>query len=183
MPSCNGFRLVVRALILSAYASFFCVSTAVIGQTTIDLDPPKIEHSVPAKVVPGTPLKLYAIITDDGGIEQVTVYYRTNQNGDYQSVSMTNIQGAEYTALLSTAKKQQVVQYYIEMVDVGGNRVLEGSPGSPLVVNAEKKSSNILYLVLGAVAVGLLASSAGGSSGSGDTTDSRVLTINADVPE
>jgi len=172
-----------RALLFAIYGGLFCFATVAVGQTTLDLDPPEVIHTVPVKVMPGKDLRIDANVTDDSGVDQVTVHYRSKQSDPFQSTEMTNVQGAEYTALIPTAKEMKSLQYYIEVLDAGGNRVLEGTPSTPLTITVEKRS-NILYIVLGAVAIGALAGLAGGGGGD-DAPDptSRVLTINTTVPE
>ncbi len=160
------------------------LSTFAIAQSSFDLDPPTIAHTVPSAMTIGKPLRVNAIVTDDSGIEDVIVHYRAGQSGEYQAVSMINVQGSEYTALLSTTKDQKSIRYYIEAIDSSGNRVVEASPQSPLIVSAKKKS-NVLYILLGAVAVGALVGAAGGGGSSGGSGDSgtRVLSISAGVPD
>lgn len=178
----NIVQRFARTLLFAVYTLVLALSTAVVAQTTIDLEPPQIQHTVPTKIAPGSPLNLSATITDDGGIEEATVFYRSKQTGPFKSLPMTNTDGANYTASIPVNKKQQGVRYYIEVMDQGGNRVIEGSPSSPLVVQAPKRS-NLLYVALGVVAVGLLAGAAGGGSSNGGTDDGRLITIDATVPE
>lgn len=164
-------------LMLSCY-------TAIAAGQALDLDPPEIVHTVPSTVKPGKDVQVLANITDNSGIEQATIYYRYRQIGPYQSLDMSNSAGAEYTATLATAKGQEMLQYYIEVVDTGGNRGLEGSPGTPLIVSIAKKSNTILYAVAGAVVIGLIAGAAGGGGGGEEPVrpDVREVTIGIEVP-
>lgn len=177
----QGIKMAVQPLKFLTFLLLCCFTTFATGQT-IDLDPPEITHTVQSSVKPGKDVQVTATITDKSGIEQATVFYRDQQIGPYQSVDMNNATGNEYTATLATVKGQDILQYYIEVVDTGGNRVLEGSPSSPLVVKVASKSS-LLYIVAGALAIGLIA----GASGSGDSDGpippgSRELTIGVGVP-
>ena len=187
----NKFSRCARALLFTFYSGLFCFTTLAVGQTTIDLDPPEVTHTAPVKVVPGKDLRIDASVTDDSGVDQVTIHYRSKQSDPFLSAEMTNVQGAEYTVLIPTSKEIKSLQYYIEVLDAGGNRVLEGTPSTPLITEATKRS-NILYVVLGAVAVGALVGLAGGGGGGGgdsevpevpEVPNPTVLTITTTVPE
>ncbi|MEM7260121.1 MAG: hypothetical protein AAF404_22330, partial [Pseudomonadota bacterium] len=117
----TGAKLVAWCLYLVSALTL----TAAVAQTTIDLEPPSIDHNVPAAVKAGKAVRITALVTDEGGVESVIVYYRTTQTGPYDTAQMENSAGAEYTAVVATGKNKNGLQYYIEAVDSGGNRVLE----------------------------------------------------------
>lgn len=169
-----------RTLAFLVYGVMALTTTVVSAQSTIDLDPPEIQHNVPAPVKAGKAVKISALVTDEGGVESVVLYYRTTQTGPYETADMQNSQGAEYMAMIATSKSKEGLQYYIEAVDTGGNRVLEGEPGSPLVVQTAKKSNVLLYAAGALLAIGLVA----GAGGGGDENDPRFrdLVIQADIP-
>lgn len=158
------------------------LSLAVSAQSALDLNPPSITHSSSEQFSPGKPLMIEAEITDDSGIEEASVFYRAGQVGNFQSIPLAQSAGDKYTAEIPTQKKQKTLQYYIEALDTGGNRVLEGNPSQPLTVSA-KSRSNLLYLALGALAIGALAAAGGGDDGGESAPTSRTVTINATVPQ
>jgi len=140
----------------------------------IDIDPPVIEHEALKTGVPGELQVFSAEVFDDRGLESVQLFYRSRPGGDYESVAMTS-EGSTFTATVETQLGQREIQYYIEALDTGGNRVLKGFPFFPLVrplesssvnpasqVDAEPESdSKVLYVILGIAVVGLLAAMSG----------------------
>lgn len=162
------------------------VSGIVASQTALDLTPPAISHTTPDSFTPGKALQIDVEIVDDSGIEEAKLYYRATQVGSYNSVPLVTSFGNVYSTQLSTEKGQKTIQYYIEALDKGGNRVLEGNPTQPITITGAAGRSNILYIALGALAIGAIAAAAGGGSDDPVTTPSvsnRTVTINATVPE
>lgn len=161
----------------------FVISAIVSAQTELDLDPPTITHTAPEQFSAGKDLQVDANITDDSGIEEAVVFFRFGQIGNFKSTPLTESANGNYTAKLSSAKGQKILQYYIEALDTGGNRVLEGNPSQPLTVNA-KNRSNLLYVLLGAVVIGAVAAGAGGGDdGNGGGANSRTVNITATAPQ
>lgn len=186
-PTAPG-KLATR-LFAMLFAVMQCLSSVAMAQSGLDLDPPKINHAVPKQLEAGKPLRLNATITDENGVAEATVYYRRGQTGAYDQLPMRNIGGDEYTALLMTEKGQKSIAYYIEVLDDGGNRLVEGAPDKPLLVaaasTARSGNSKYLYIVLGVLAVGALAGASGGSSGSsgGASANTTPLTLSVPVPQ
>ncbi len=187
----SGFQRQRQVLFLVLLAVAAGLSTVSIAQTTLDLDPPILKHTVPLQFSPGDPLQIVAIAQDDSGVENVTLFHRSTQSGVYESQSMDRKTGDEYSTVLETEKKATGINYYIEVVDIHGNRILEGSPDSPIALEVAKKS-NMMYIVLGALAVGGLVALAGGGGDEGEPADNtnststpstRLLTITTAVPE
>lgn len=159
--------------------------------TTLDLDPPAIDHDALETGRAGELQTFSALVADDRGVRQVVLFYRGKGAGEYASVQMREIaRTGRYTATISTTPEQSIIHYYIEAVDTGGNRVLKGFPFYPLARNLElpdpitvanpvqaeapKDSSEsagkskVLYILLGVAALGLLAAASGGSSPGSD---------------
>jgi len=138
--------------------------------TNIDIDPPVIEHEALKTGVPGEPQEFNAIVIDDRGLESVQLFHRSRPGGDYESVVMTN-EASNFSAIVETQLGQREIQYYIEALDTGGNRVLKGFPFFPLVRPLESVSVNpagptdpvpesnnkLIYVLLGIAAIGFLA--------------------------
>ena len=169
----------------------------------LDIDPPVIDHEALEVGVAGESQLFSAQVIDDNGIEYVDLYHRASANSDYQTTPMVSAGGSErYTASVSTQLGQARLEYYIEAADIGGNRVLKGFPFFPLVRNLDVPAqsqpslttsspaietgggqSNLLYVLLGALAVGLLVSASSGDEGaSADTSGDVPLTININAP-
>lgn len=166
----------------------------------LDIDPPVIDHEALEVGVAGETQLFSALIIDDKGIEYVDLYYRPDRGSDYTKIGMQPSGDTRYVASVPTELAQSSIEYYIEAADTGGNRVLKGFPFFPLVRNLDVPappapiitsstgseaagatgSSRLLYILLGALAVGLLASS--GGNGGGGSGEEVPLTINISSP-
>ncbi len=162
----------------------------------IDIDPPVIDHEALGTGVPGQTQEFTAKVIDDRGLAHVLLFHRDSPGIQYQRTEMqqTN-QSAEYTALVATALGQQKIEYYIEALDTGGNRVLKGFPFFPLVRQLESApvspapevasapQSKFIYVLIGAAVVGLALALSGGGNESTDPQPGTVpLTINVRAP-
>lgn len=151
----------------------------------IDIDPPVIDHEALESGRSGDSQDFKAIVVDDRGLKHVMLFHRDRSGAQYESVQMQSVEGSdEYTATVATSLGQTRVEYYIEALDTGGNRVLKGFPFFPLVreltpptasVADEKESSGsqsrVIYVLLGVAAVGLALALAGGGGGDGPEDD------------
>ena len=115
---------------------------------------------------------------------------------------MRQVEGtSEFVVTIDTLVDQNRIEYYIEAVDTGGNRVLKGFPFFPLVrqlngvtepappppVQAEEpKRNTLIYVALGvaaAVGVGLaLLSGGGGDDGNDGGNDPDPMPERGTVP-
>ena len=172
-----------------------------IAEVDLDIDPPVIDHEALEVGVAGEQQTFSALVIDDKGIDYVDLYYRSGSSREYSKVPMQLNGTKQYVATVPTELAQARIEYYIEAADTGGNRVLKGFPFFPLVRNldvpapvapvvttsngesADTGGSKLLYVLLGALAVGLLASA--GSSGEDDgggSGEQVPLTINISSP-
>jgi len=155
---------------------------------SIDIDPPVIDHEALESGTQGQPQEFSAIVVDDRGLKRVWLFHRDTSGAQYASVPMQQVAGtSEYKVTIDSQAGQNRIEYYIEAVDTGGNRVLKGFPFFPLVrqlnpiaaervpapsVQQEESGSNkAVYVVLGvaaAVGIGLaLLAGGGGDDGGG----------------
>lgn len=192
--------IVLSALMLLISQFIYVVAQAQVAD--IDIDPPVIDHESLETGVAGELQFFSALVVDDRGVEYVDLYHRKAANTEYLKARMVAVAGtSNYSAALETDPDQTKIEYYIEVADTGGNRVLKGFPFFPLVRNLEapqavfvpsKQSSTEsatggsrwLYLALGAVAVGLLANalSSGDDGGDSEPENQVLLTINISSP-
>ena len=196
-------RCVVWTCVLLFVLQQFAVAHAQFLNPDLDIDPPVIDHEALEVGVAGESQLFSAQVIDDNGIEYVDLYHRASANSEYQKTPMVSAGGSErYTASVSTQLGQARIEYYIEAADIGGNRVLKGFPFFPLVRNLDVPApvqpsvttsapatetaggqSKLLYVLLGALAVGLLVSASSGDGGpSTDTGGDVPLTINITSP-
>ena len=162
---------------------------------TSDIIAPEItQEQYIDKVAEGANHEITVTATDNVGVSQVTLYYRSIGTEDYKQQSMDNIANTDdYHATVNADQiKAPGLEYYIQAMDNAGNTLLHGYSFSPLSVKtvaddtavassnsgtayfeAEESSSiwsnKWLWIGLGVVAVGLAAGGGGGGGGGGGT--------------
>ena len=164
-----------------------------------DLIAPQVKH----KPISNTPMaglsqKFHAVVTDNVGVQNVILFYRTIGTKKYQRKAMKRIDNTdEYVAVLEADEMTAPgIEYYIQANDLAGNNLLHGYSFSPLIVNVspaakkpaeevaleadeDKKSNKWLWIGLGVLAV---AAAAGGGGGGGGGGDDGTVTITAPLP-
>lgn len=158
----------------------------------IDVEPPLIEHDIITDVDAASRQSFFATVVDDDELDSVSLFYRFSGESTYSVVLMNRVSfSSTYIAHIPTsADNDQNIEYYIQARDKAGNRTVRGYAFNPLVRVINKQTSvadastvqpssevasssgsgknrTILYVVLGALAVGLIAGAAGASGGSG----------------
>ena len=130
-------------------------------------------------------------VTDNVGVKQVTLYYRTIGTEEYQRRAMDNIVNTDdyHATIKSDQIKPPGVEYYVQAMDNAGNTLLHGYSFSPLSVKTtngdaapvtsgdtaailateEGSSYTWLWVGLGVLAVGLVAAADGGGDDGGTT--------------
>lgn len=81
-------------------------------------DPPSVEHQPPGCTIDSKPSEICALVTDDGDIAKVRLYYRKPGEKDYFLTEMA-FSGAQFCATLPgvRASKSKSIEYYISAVD------------------------------------------------------------------
>ncbi len=170
-------------------------------QQSPDFEAPLIEHDETVFSLSDTAQDFSAQVVDNIEVSSVKLFYRLDKEDEYSTINMERIaDSAFYSASLSSDEyggESTVIEYYIQAEDAAGNVVLNGFAFAPLTRNltpkeaiaapsqgttvssepdiiAEKPKSRVLYYVLGALAVGALAStlSDDGSESSSPGNDS-----------
>jgi len=194
---CVAFTLVASLVCSQSFAQVptnaaddsdeFSVTTIRLAQAgplpaEIDIDPPIIDHEALEPGIAGEQQVFTAGVIDDRGLKHVMLFHRGQTGAQYQSAVMQKVEGSnDYTITIDTAAEQSRVEYYIEALDTGGNRVLKGFPFFPLVrelspvkasvAEAPESSSSrngLIYVLLGVAAIGIVAAVAGGGGGGDD---------------
>ncbi|MBX2858140.1 MAG: hypothetical protein KTR17_05720 [Cellvibrionaceae bacterium] len=175
----------------------------------LDLVAPTIDVSPIEEALPNANLMISAKVKDNMGVDAVTLFYRSANEKNYKSIGMT--QGGDgdvyFASLEDAAVRSPSIAYYIQASDKAGNSVRYGYNLSPKIIRihsaARPQNSDIklgslngappkqtkakngamkwVLIGLGAVAVGAVASSAGGGSSDLDS-DTGSVTIVAPVP-
>jgi len=148
----------------------------------IDIDPPVIDHEALETGVAGESQRFSAVVVDDRGLTHVVLYHRDRSGAQYSNIEMEKTDATnEYTAVVDTTEGQASIEYYIEALDTGGNRVLKGFPFFPLVreldpgqtTTAEVTESSgpdkrLIFVAVGVAVLGLAALLLSGGGGSDD---------------
>ena len=155
-----------------------------------DVIAPKVVHEPVEKAGPaGEPLVISATVSDEVGLKAVFLFYRPKGEKNYQQVLMKPMGGSSlYMATIpGLTTDTSSIEYYIQAEDLAGNTLLRGYSFSPLVVSfgpaesppAEEQEQQIksitqkepssspnkwIWIGLGALALGAVAASSGGSS-------------------
>jgi len=166
----------------------------------IDIDPPVIDHEALETGVPGQEQRFSAVVIDDRGLKHVTLYHRDRSGAQYESIVMQSLSDDEFAVTIDTSVGQKRIEYYIEALDTGGNRVLKGFPFFPLVrqltpapgsqtqangstSGSASDESKLIYVLLGVAAVGVALALSGRSGGSTTPQPGTVpLTIRVTPP-
>jgi len=188
MPGkCSRHLIIVLMLCCSMiYTPVFAADQLVLPPD--DTDSPEITHEpIIETLKTGNVIPINAIVTDNVGVKSVILFYRQAGAERYQQVNMQRIGDSDqYSATLDEQYYTAPgVEYYIQAMDLAGTRLLQGYAFSPLkiaieggeVLTADKppeappqsEESNYkkwVWIGLGVLAVGALASSGGGGSDS-----------------
>ncbi len=156
----------------------------------IDVEPPLIEHELVSPVDADIRQAFVATVVDDDELHNVRLFYRFKGEPTYSSLKMYRVSySASYTAQVPTDPDTGgTIEYYIQAIDVSGNRTVRGYAFNPLVrqvvpptaastelgeIPGEDSGSSAtglsvgkktLFVALGVLVAGLLASAAGGGS-------------------
>ena len=163
-----------------------------------DLVAPEVIHT-PIENTPtaGSSQNFVAVVTDNVGVQSVTLFYRQIGTPQYQRKAMIKVGDSdEYRAILDADEMRAPgIEYYIQATDLAGNNLLHGYSFSPMIVNVsappskpaqdiafepeeDKKISKWVWIGLGVLAVAAAAGGGGGGGGS----DTATLTINTAEP-
>ncbi len=175
-----------------------------------DLVAPVIKHTpIGENISSGQRAVVKAKVTDNVGVEGVTLFYRDIDTAEFKRLKMKrDLDSDNYTAKLP-ATTSSGIEYYIQATDLAGNTLLFGHSFSPLTISIapiaagaaavavtetkatptikeEKKGvSKWVWLGLGVVAVGALAGGGGGGGGGGPiqpTGTTGSVTVTGTVP-
>jgi subtilisin family serine protease len=105
--------------------------------TPIDTVKPILSHSVISTAPFGSTVLISANVTDNIGVQSVTLYYRAIGGGSYTAVNMANISGSTYRASIpASATQPPGVEYYIAATD-GASFAYSGRSTSPNTITVE----------------------------------------------
>lgn len=133
----SALRSLVIIIISQSLIFASMTHAAQLALPTGDLIAPQIDHQ-PAKdsIKAGSSQQIKAIITDNVGIQTVTLFYRTLGAKEYKRVQMNKVEATdEYVATLGINDTVEPgVEYYIQATDLAGNALLFGYSFSPVAI-------------------------------------------------
>ena len=204
----NILRKILVVIICQTLAYAPLIRAAQLSLPSGDLVAPQItQEKYIDTVKAGADHQVTVTVTDNVGVKQVTLFYRTIGTEEYKRMAMVNIvRTDDYQANIKSDQiKAPGMEYYVQAMDNAGNTLLHGYSFSPLSVKttngdaatvasgdtaailaSEEESSNTwLWIGLGVLAAGVVAVAAGGGGGDdgGDTPPTTAtLNITADDP-
>ena len=149
----------------------------------LDVIAPRIEPVAeqPSAGIAGEAQSFRAVITDNNTIASVILFHRFAGDPEYFSTEMLRV-GAKDTfqaTVVTTVGDRRDIEYYVEAVDIAGNRAVLGFPFDPLrltlaepvpvavTVDDSGNRQRILWGVAGLVVLALVI----GAVGSDDSTE------------
>jgi len=161
--------------------------------TSVDVDPPLIEHEVVSQAESDIRQTFVANVVDDGELDSVVFFYRFAGETNFTRYVMAPLSASStYIAQIPTDPKMlTAIEYYIQARDLSGNRTVRGYTFSPLIreilppdtwteenpqasadTKADEKDkapgiSKIWYVIGGVLLLGLVAGAASGGGGGG----------------
>ena len=99
-----------------------------------DLIAPEIKYTPKTQFKPGELIRIEATVTDNVGVAEVNLFYRSTGDPEYRRVKMAHKDNTDlYWAVLPTNAGPQV-QYYLQASDQAGNILLRGRSFDPLTL-------------------------------------------------
>jgi subtilisin family serine protease len=107
----------------------------------LDTIPPVINHTALTSAQAGLPLTIVADVTDNVGVQSVTLYFRPINGTNYLARSMTLTTGNRYAGTIEASRLVAPgIQYYIAASD-GISTVSSGRPEAPYTVTVNDQPS------------------------------------------
>jgi len=205
----------ISKLLRGGFAFWFAFSQILVGMsaayaqnTLVDVEPPLIEHRIVTNVDANSRQSFFATVVDDGELDSVNLFYRFQDDPTYNTVLMQRVSfSSTFIVHIPTDNASgRNIEYYIQAIDTAGNRTVRGyafnpllreintpeggvkpSPAqqSPSMFEAIGERKNVIFIVLGALAVGALAttlSTNGSDKGGGCPNGVCTITINVGQP-
>jgi len=202
----------VSKLMRVGFVIWFAFSQILLGMSAayaqsdpIDVEPPLIEHAVVDAVEASFRQSFVATVVDDAELDTVSLYYRFENDPTYSTMVMQRVSySSTYIVHIPTdADSDRNIEYYIQARDKAGNRTVRGYAFNPLLREINKpatavepapppestsmfesigKRKTALYVVLGVLAVGVIANSAGSKSKPACPNDVCTITVTVGQP-
>ena len=123
-----------------------------------DISPPMIRHT-PAKepAHPGKPVTITATVTDNNGVKQVVLFYRSRGQQNYRPVVMQPTDTDVYSVTIAAQDVTTPnIEYYIQATDIAGNTILRAGELFPLKLTVTDTDTKVTETDTEATALGSL---------------------------
>jgi len=187
------------------------VVTPAFSQSTIsttnaaDANPPSIELERIPSGVAGQEQVFTSLVSDDGGIKEVKLFYRYKGQAAFTSLPMEPLGNSAYYAasVRPTETETRAIEYYVQAIDTAGNRQIEGFAFEPITreltrpevpattttststaeTSTASKSGGLKFwqIILGVLAVGAIAGAAAGGGGGNDSSPGQTVPLTLTV--
>lgn len=194
----NSTRFVAVMFLIQSLLFTPLIQAEQLALPAADLIAPEVEHvPVTGPLATGALHPVKATVTDNVGIESVSLFYRRAGDAQYQRKAMLRETADSHLYTVTLGNNELTapgIEYYIQATDLAGNSVLYGYAFEPIKLSvtggagetadttaeavnqgeAGKPKSNYtwLWIALGVLAVGALAASAGGGDDGGGAPSS-----------
>lgn len=199
----NILRSIIIILVCSSLAYSPLLSAQEAAQLSLpsgDPVPPEFTQEVYENTVqPGSDHEIILKVTDNVGVEDVSLYFRVIGTDEYKRRIMTKVGETDNYSVKVNADeiKPPGIEYFVQAKDLAGNTVTLGYDFSPLSVNlvapvpqndvppipppdGDKGISKWVWIGLGALVLGAAALSGGGG---GDDGAPSTATLNVTATE
>jgi hypothetical protein len=218
IPGGNMSKRSIRFVLVVMLIQSMLFSTIVHAEQLLlpaaDVSAPEVNHKPIIGPIPvGATHQLKATVSDNVGVDGVSLFYRQVGDSQYQRKTMLRETNDSDVYSITLGTKDLAVpgiEYYIQATDLAGNSVLYGYSFEPIklnvmsgaevttvknestfdeVLNGDSKENKKggfkwVWIALGALAVGAVAAAASGGGGDdGGGGDSGTVTVSGPVPQ
>ena len=166
----RNFYYIVTILVCISLAFPPLVFSSDLSLSAADIVAPKVIHEkIIEPLSPGSTLQIKAKVTDNVGVQSVTLFYHTIGESEYKRIALnpTDVADEYGVTLGQNDLAEPGIEYYLEATDLTGNTKLHGYSFSPFIVKIEPDT---------AVAA---AAHQHGDTGIEATTDTTIITTTA----
>lgn len=136
-------NLLFQNLYIALIAALLGISPVVFSAQTdggkLDVVAPEIKRViVPSEVYSGSSITFKVKVADNVGIKSVVLYYRfPDSAGQYKKLTMMHKPAIDEYQLTIDDIPGAKMEYYVEVMDAGGNVVFHGSSFSPISIDVQ----------------------------------------------
>jgi hypothetical protein len=151
---------------------------------------PTIQYIPPPLVTSGQTMRIEVIVTDNVGVADVELFYRSSTAGSFRRIKMSHAPNSNLYSVVMPLLAGARIEYYLQASDAAGNTAILGGSFDPFVLDqptpsAPAPASNIskwVWMGLGALLLGVLAASGSGSNSTPTAPKTGSVTFTGQTP-